>query len=187
MTAITAGMKFSAIIADPGIAFEAHSPKGEGRSPQRHYRCDPFEKLAKLPVADFAAADCFLFLWIPPRSVFLVKLLMEAWGSGSAAGAFCWAKENKNGVGWFTGNGYGTRHNTEDCWLGRRGKPRRKSMAVRELIVAPRRQNSRKPDEVYSRIEALCDGPHVELFARQQWPGWICFGAESTKFPVEAA
>jgi N6-adenosine-specific RNA methylase IME4 len=44
-------------------------------------------------------------------------------------------------------------------------------MGVRELIIAPRREHSRKPDEIYHRIEALCAGPFVELYARQQWPG----------------
>ena len=85
------------------------------------------------------------------------------------------------------GGGYSTRHNVEVCWLGRRGGPRRKSAAVRELIIAPRREHSRKPDEVYRRIEALCDGPYVELFARQQWPGWICVGDEAEKFEREEA
>jgi N6-adenosine-specific RNA methylase IME4 len=80
------------------------------------------------------------------------------------------------------GTGFSTRKNAEVCWLGHRGRPQRKSKAVRELIVAPRREHSRKPDEIYSRIEALCDGPYLELFARQRWPGWTCFGDESGKF-----
>jgi N6-adenosine-specific RNA methylase IME4 len=187
MESIPAGIKFGAILADPSIAFEAYSPKGEARTPQKYYRCDSFEALAALPVADYAAADCFLFLWIPPRSVFLARPLMEAWGFKFSGKGFCWAKANESGVGWFMGNGYGTLHNTEDCWLGRRGKPQRKSNAVRELIVAARREPSRKPDAVYSRIEALCDGPYLELFARQQYPGWTCVGNESAKFSVEAA
>jgi len=53
---------------------------------------------------------------------------------------------------------------------------------VRELIVAPRREHSRKPDEIYQRIEQLCSGPYLELFARQQWPGWVCVGDESERF-----
>jgi N6-adenosine-specific RNA methylase IME4 len=57
---------------------------------------------------------------------------------------------------------------------------------VREFIVAPRREHSRKPDETYRRVEALCDGPYVELFARQQWPGWICVGDQSEKFQAES-
>jgi N6-adenosine-specific RNA methylase IME4 len=179
---IPAGAKFAAIMADPGIAFAAYSPKGEGRSPQRYYTCSPFEDLAALPLARFAAPDAFLFLWIPLRSVDAVKPLMTAWGFAFSGSAFVWAKQNKSGAGWFMGNGYGTRHNAEICWLGRRGKPQRLSKAVRELIVAPRREHSRKPDEVYARIQALCTGPYLELFARQQWPGWTCVGDEAGRF-----
>jgi N6-adenosine-specific RNA methylase IME4 len=175
-------IRFGAILADPPIAFATYSPRGEGRSPQRHYRCMPFEELCALPVADIAAADSFLFLWVPLRSVEAVTPLMRAWGFGFSGSAFAWAKLNRSGSGWFMGNGYGTRHNAEVCWLGRRGKPQRRSKAVRELIVAPRREHSRKPDEIYQRIEALCNGPYLELFARTQWPGWVCVGEEIGRF-----
>ena len=64
--------------------------------------------------------------------------------------------------------------------------PRRKSAGVRELIIAPVREHSRKPDEIYSRIETLCDGPYLELFARQGWPNWTAVGDERDKFqPIE--
>ena len=53
---------FSGILADPGIAFKTRSPKGEGRSPQHHYRCETFERLAALPVARIATPDSFLHL-----------------------------------------------------------------------------------------------------------------------------
>ena len=179
---VPAGVHFGAIMADPGITFRAYSSKGEGRSPQKHYRCTPIADLLKLRVADVVADDSFLFLWIPLRSVDLVLPLMGAWGFVFSGSAFVWVKQNKTGAGWFVGAGYGTRHNAEVCWLGRRGKPQRKSKAVRELIVAPRREHSRKPDEVYQRIEALCAGPYLELYARQQWPGWTCLGDESERF-----
>src|SRR5262245_7848806 len=73
-------MRAGAIMADPGIAFRAYPAKGEGRSPQQHYECTPFEELAALPVAGIAAEGCFLFRWIPLRSVFLVEPLMRACG-----------------------------------------------------------------------------------------------------------
>jgi N6-adenosine-specific RNA methylase IME4 len=185
LSGIPSGMRAGAIMADPAVAFACRSAKGEDRSPQHHYRCTSFEELAGFQVADIARADCFLFLWIPLRSVFLVEPLMKAWGFSFSGAGFVWVKQNKSGIGWFMGGGYGTRHNVEICWLGRRGSPRRKSLGVRELIIAPRREHSRKPDEVYARIEALCDGPFVELFARQQWPGWICVGDEAEKFRRE--
>jgi len=184
------GIDARVILIDPGIAFRTRSAKGEGRSPQRHYPCMPIGELMQLPVAKIAAPDCFLFLWVPLRSVFLVEPFMEAWGFAYSGSAFAWAKLNKRGAdrpitdpkAWFFGNGYGTRHNAEICWLGRRGHPKRLSKGVRELIVAPVREHSRKPDEVYSRIEAMSAGPYVELFARQQWPGWISVGNEINKF-----
>jgi N6-adenosine-specific RNA methylase IME4 len=55
-------------------------------------------------------------------------------------------------------------------------------MGVRQLITAPRREHSRKPDETYSRIEALVDGPYLELFARNRRPGWTAWGNETEKF-----
>jgi N6-adenosine-specific RNA methylase IME4 len=179
---VPAGARFGAILADPGIAFATYSPKGEGRSPQRHYRCSTAAELLTRPVAGLAAADSFLFVWVPLRSIGWVEPLMRGWGFAFSGAAFVWAKQNKNGAGWFIGTGYGTRHNAEVCWLGRRGRPQRKSMAVRELIVAPRREHSRKPGEIYERIEALCAGPYLELFARQQWPGWTCLGDEVGRF-----
>jgi N6-adenosine-specific RNA methylase IME4 len=181
------GMKFGAIMADPGIAFEARSPKGESRTPQKYYQCTAFKELSALPIADIAKQDCFLFLWIPLRSVFLAEPLMREWGFTFSGTAFVWAKLNKSGEGWFMGTGFGTRKNAEVCWLGRRGSPQRKSMAVRELIVAPRREHSRKPDEIYERIEALCAGPYLELYARQQWPSWVCVGNQAEKFSAVAA
>src|SRR5262249_9442644 len=67
----------------------------------------------------------------------------------------------------------------------RRGRPPIKAHDVRELIVAPRRKHSQKPDEQYARIERLVDGPYVELFARQRRPGWVAWGDEVNKFEPE--
>ena len=112
---------------------------------------------------------------------------MQAWGFAFSGAAFAWVKQNRSSPGWFMGGGYGTRHNVEICWLGRRGSPRRKSAGVRELIIAPVREHSRKPDEIYRRVEALSDGPFLEIFARQQWPGWTCVGDELGNFEREAS
>ena len=46
-------------------------------------------------------------------------------------------------------------------------------------MVSPRREHSRKPDEVRERIVALMgDVPRAELFARQKVAGWIAWGNE---------
>lgn len=82
------------------------------------------------------------------------------------------------------GLGYTTRKNAEDCLLFRVGKPRRAARDVEEVIIAPLREHSRKPDEAIERIERFCDGPRLELFARQSLrPGWDMWGNEVGKFP----
>jgi N6-adenosine-specific RNA methylase IME4 len=53
---------------------------------------------------------------------------------------------------------------------------------VRQGIIEPRREHSRKPDCIHERIERLVAGPYVELFARQRRPGWDCWGNEVDKF-----
>jgi N6-adenosine-specific RNA methylase IME4 len=103
------------------------------------------------------------------------------------AAEFAWVKLNPSGVGFHLGLGLTTRKNIELCLLARRGHPRIHAHDVRELIVAPRREHSRKPDEQYARIERLVDGPFVELFARQRRPGWISIGDEIDRFAQSTA
>jgi N6-adenosine-specific RNA methylase IME4 len=66
--------------------------------------------------------------------------------------------------------------------LGARGKPKRIAREVRELIIAPSREHTRKPHEVAAGIERLVPGPYLELFARETRPGWTSWGNEVTKF-----
>ena len=78
--------------------------------------------------------------------------------------------------------GYWTRSNPEMCLLGTRGKPKRLNMSVKQLVVSQRREHSRKPDEVYDRIEKMLEGLYLEMFARNTRQGWDNFGNEVTKF-----
>jgi len=55
-----------------------------------------------------------------------------------------------------------------------------------KALLRPRREHSRKPEGIHSRIERLVCGPYVELFARERRVGWDCWGNETEKF-AEAA
>ena len=75
--------------------------------------------------------------------------------------------------------GYWTRSNSELCLLATKGSPKRVSASVHQVVDAPIREHSRKPDCVRERIVELCgDLPRIELFARQQTKGWDYFGNE---------
>ena len=65
-------------------------------------------------------------------------------------------------------------------------KPTRLGKGVRQLIQAPRREHSRKPDEQYGRIEALVGGPYCELFSRRPRLGWQGWGNEYPTFETLA-
>jgi len=100
--------------------------------------------------------------------------LMTAWGFRFKSVAFVWVKPG-------IGLGYWTRQQTELCLLCTRGHPKRARKSVPQVIASKRREHSKKPDETYFRIEELMgEVPRVELFARQGWLGWQCWGDQSS-------
>jgi N6-adenosine-specific RNA methylase IME4 len=144
-----------------------------------------------LPVSDIAADNCALFLWVTDPLLPEGLKLMEAWGFKFKTIAFVWAKLNKSAPptlwtenDFFTGLGYWTRANPELCLLGTRGKPKRVSKSVRRLVVSPRREHSRKPDEIAEKIDDLMgrDTSKIELFARTARIGWTTWGNDVAKF-----
>ena len=181
--------RYGVIYADPPWRFATYSAKGKGRSPEAHYPCMSFDQIRRLPVADWAADDSILLLWVTDPLLPRGLELIEAWGFTYKTVGFYWAKLNKAATphaycdrDFFTGLGYWTRANPEQCLLATRGHPKRLARDVRRLVVAPRREHSRKPDEVYEHIERLVPGPYLELFARSRRDGWEGWGTGTGVF-----
>ena len=181
--------QYKVIYADPPWTFATYSDKGKGRSAEAHYDCMSVKEIAALPVSAWAADDAVLLLWTTDPLLGKALEIVRAWGFVYKTVGFYWAKLNKSqgrlmfdDSSFFTGLGFWTRANPETCLLATRGKPKRKSSAVKKLVIAPRREHSRKPDEVYDRIEALCDGPYLEMFARRSRPGWDNWGMQGGLF-----
>lgn len=104
--------------------------------------------------------------------------VIKSWGFIYKTVAFNWVKVTVNNKYCF-GGGNWTRSNPELCLLATRGKPKRVSASVRELVVAQRREHSRKPDEIRDAIVELCgDLPRCELFCRYPAEGWDVWGNE---------
>lgn len=135
--------------------------------------------ICALPVADIAAPDCALFMWVTFPTLPDAFKVLEAWGFTYKTVAFVWVKRNKKSPSWFWGLGHWTRANAEMCLLATRGKPKRISAAVHQIIDSPIEEHSKKPDETRNRIvELVGDLPRIELFARQTAPGWDVWGNE---------
>jgi N6-adenosine-specific RNA methylase IME4 len=175
---VAGGFKFAAILADPPWKFITRSERGEGRSANQHYRTGALDSIKALPVAQLAADDAVLFMWMVDWCPEAALEVIKAWGFEHKTCGFTWAKQNGGGEGWHMGQGYWTRANPEDCWLATRGNPKRLYADVRQLIVAPVTEHGRKPDETYDRIERLVEGPYLELYARRERPGWVSWGDE---------
>lgn len=190
---------FAAILADPPWSYSVFSEKGKGRSAEQHYATMNLDDICALPVGSIAQKNSHLFMWVTgPCLVRGMHIpVMEAWGFTPSSDVFVWLKAKRgdfeNGCFFLDetvfskGMGHTSRKNAEYVILGRRGSPRRLSKSIHQIIVAPRREHSRKPDEIYARIEAYTDGPYIELFARQSRQGWSSWGNQKTKFDEVAA
>lgn len=178
--------RYGAILADPPWNHDAWEANGD-RHPSRHYAVVDADEMCDWPIGDYAADNCALFLWACFPLLRQAFATIEAWGFSYRTTAFLWVKTNPKQGSLFMGCGAWSRANSEPCLLATRGAPKRLHADVHSVIVAPRREHSRKPDEVYDRIERLVAGPYLELFARTERPGWDSFGNEVGKFAPEAA
>jgi len=191
---------YGAILADPPWRFRTWNKatavtrrtSGTNVCAAVHYKTMEIQDLAAMPIADLAIEDACLFLWISWPQLTDALALIKAWGFEFKTCAFDWMKAHIGQIELFhdevdalMGMGYWTRANSEPCLLAIRGKPHRLNADVRQGIIAPRREHSRKPDCVHEHIERLVAGPYLELFARQRRPGWDCWGNEIDKFAPE--
>lgn len=185
------GKKYRILMADPPWRFKSWSGRGGGKGAVQHYDCMDLDALERLPVADWAAPDCALFLWVVQSMLPEALQLIGVWGFEFKTVAYAWVKikggqprlyyeQGDAGMGM----GYHTRAGFEQCWLATRGKGySRISKGEPQVIFAPRREHSRKPDEIAESIVRLCgDLPRLEMFARTRRPGWAVFGNETDKF-----
>jgi N6-adenosine-specific RNA methylase IME4 len=85
------------------------------------------------------------------------------------------------------GTGYVLRCAGEPFLIGTRGKPKT-TRAVRSIVEGPIREHSRKPDEAFAAAEKMMpDARRIELFSRQQRPGWTVWGNEIERFAPPAS
>ena len=172
---------YGCILADPPWQFTTRSPAGQGKSPSRHYRTMPTAEIMAMPVGELAAPHCALFLWVYGSMLPDAMQVMDAWGFRYVSHG-SWAKQSPTGRTWSFSTGYTFRGGSEVYLLGFRGRPKRLAANVRNLVVAPVREHSRKPDELRDNAGRMYGGPHLELFAREAMPGWTAWGDQVTRF-----
>lgn len=184
---LTGTSHYGAIYADPPWRFETYSDKGQDRAPA--YGTLTVEEICALPVGALAAPDSALFLWAVLNMIPEAIAVGEAWGFHLKT-ARVWAKTRVGGFcpklsldqNFPMGTGYIVRGNPELLLIFTRGEPRFRSRSTRALIIAARREHSRKPPRVRADIEQMVAGPYLELFARETARGWDAWGDQVGAF-----
>lgn len=184
------------IYADPPWRFEVRSREtGLEKAADRHY--DTLTVGEMIGMAPATAKNALMVMWVYDPMLPEALQLASAWGFSFVTVAFRWFKVRPSQLHLFEdadkacfGLGYHTRGGAcEEAWLFKRGKglkPLRHD--IRKEFIAPRRQHSRKPDEVAQwLVDLYGDVPRLEMFARTRRPGWDAMGLETNKFTGEAA
>jgi site-specific DNA-methyltransferase (adenine-specific) len=170
--------RYKIVYADPPWRYHDKASAGQ-RGACYKYAVLGTDGICALPVADLAADDCVLFLWATFPLLPDAFRVLKAWGFGYKTASFVWVKTNKNTDTDFFGMGNWTRANAEIVLLGAKGKPKRLSASVRQIVHHPIMRHSEKPNEVRERIVTLMGNlPRIELFARTKVSGWDCWGNE---------
>lgn len=188
---------FSVIVEDPPWKHGDQLP-GDKRGAGKHYDVMTTEEICALslpPIAD----DAHLFLWR------VASMQQDALDVARARGfvvksELVWLKRTKNGKRAF-GMGRHVRMEHEICLICTRGRGAgilnhsQRSTFTTEIDLdddgggsfeAALAEHSRKPPEFYRIVEGLF-GPDVarlELFAREQRPGWTTLGNEVPGAPT---
>ena len=182
---------YRVIYADPPWSFATWSHRGPGKGASQHYGVMAAEDIAALPVASIAADGAALFLWVVQPLLPQALELIARWGFVFKTVAFAWVKiKGKQDRLFYAGDdvrlglGYHTRAGFEQCWLATRGDGyERMVRGEPQVVFAPLREHSRKPDEIAEAIVRLAgDVPRIELFARTGRLGWDAWGNETEKF-----
>lgn len=196
---------YRCLMIDPPWKFAAGT-----KSRPQHYPRMTDQEIAALPVRELCHPDgAWVAVWVTsPKSHHVQEicgrgrfsmngktpvLKFDGWRLKYSGRGFVWVKTHRRNNGaqralfintqsLHMNTGYTTRKNAEDVLLFKVGRPKRLANDVHEIILAPLREHSSKPEEAYELLERFCPGPRAEVFSRRSRPGWDTSGNETGKF-----
>lgn len=177
-------MTYRTIIADPPWDVMAGPLNGRegfgdatGASRPLAYPSMTVEQIKALQVP--SADDAHLYLWTTNGYLQHAFDVARAWGFAYST-TLVWAK---NVMGGGLGGAYGI--STEFCLFCRRGSLKAHGRVggtwfnwKRPYDERGKPKHSAKPKEFIAMVEDVSPGPYLELFARENRPGWDAWGNE---------
>jgi len=173
------GGPFDIVVADPPWRFKSNSAARPGKNALSHYDCMTLAEIKALPVREIAAKDALLLLWVTVPFLRLGLEVVDAWGFEYVS-ELSWSKDR-------IGTGFWARNRHEPVLICKRGKfPCPKPAPFPDSVIeGQQREHSRKPDRLHEMVDAVPDWRglrKLEMFAREQRPGWTAWGNETAKF-----
>ena len=162
---------YDVIYADPPWQYSKGTTT-PSRTIENHY---PTMPLADICGMDIPSNDnCVLFLWATVPLLPDAMQVLDEWGF-TYKSSMSWDK-CRLGLGhWF-------RVSHELLLVGVKGKvsPPTAGNRANSVLRVKRTKHSRKPDEARQVIERMFpDASRLEMFAREQWPGWDTHGNQT--------
>lgn len=166
------GATFSTIVLDPPWDWGDEGDHDQLGRAKPTYGTMGIDEIAALPVSGLAKDNAHIYLWITNRSLPKGFRLLEEWGFRYIT-AITWVKPHFGQGNYFRGS-------TEHLLFGIRGSLPLLRGDARTDFRAGRGSggHSSKPPEAYDLIETASPGPWLEMFARNERPGWKVWGAE---------
>ena len=181
-------MTYDVIYADPPWNYPHQRPGGMNNAAD-HYSVMDLEDIAALSQWGQLNNPGVVFMWATSTLLENALMLGKMLGLYYRGIEFVWVKTKKDGSPM---GAAGVRPSIvkplTELVLGfsnkQFGRPLPlSSESVVQTVFSPKREHSRKPDEVIERIEALYpNATKLEMFAREKRRGWDSFGNEVSKF-----
>lgn len=161
---------YSTIVADPPWSYGQTGVQGAAAA---QYSTLSQQGVADLPVADLAADDAHLYLWVTTPKLWdepNPARIAQAWGFTYKT-LITWVKGERVGLGWYY------RVDTEHVLFCTRGAaPIPPALRQSNVLWSPKSHHSAKPDAFGDLVEQVSPGPYVELFCRRPRLGWDSWG-----------
>lgn len=172
--------KYTVIYADPPWRYNNKlNANWKASTAEGHYQTMKLNDIKNLPIKEISDTNCILFIWAVFPQLQNCLDVISSWGFTYKTCAFTWVKRSKKRNNLFFGMGRWTRSNSEICLLATKGKPKRVAANISQIIDCKIELHSKKPNEVRDKIVKLCgDVQRIELFAREKYDGWDCWGNE---------